>query len=290
MTAARLVLTATVIGCGHRPVVNESHSQTIGPLAQAANERMIAIPAGRYVSGSTVEERQAAYDDHAESSGGTAARTNQWFDFEDERRVANLPAFRIDIMPVTQAEFAEFVAAGRAPPPAIDEAAWQAQGFAQPYTTVQRFVWTTERPPTGREDHPVVLVTQPEAAAYCAWRGGRLPTSSEFEKAARGDGGLAYPWGAQFEATRLNCAVGGPLDTVAVGSFSSGASPYGVLDMAGNVFQWTATPSQRQPGRIIVRGSSWEDFAGFGRAAALHGRAPSVRHVIVGFRCAADAP
>ena len=64
----------------------------------------------------------------------------------------------------------------------------------------------------------------------------------EYEKAARGDGGLAYPWGNAYEPDKLNSAVKGPGDTVPVGQYTIGASPYGVLDLAGNVFEWTSTP------------------------------------------------
>lgn len=269
-------------------------------LSLAADDRMVAIPAGRYVAGSTPEERAAAYADFLTTSGKDTAREHHWFDVEQDRQVSELPAFRIDLMPVTQAQYAEFVAAGKAAPPAIDEAGWRAQGFAQDYATeVARFVWKDGAPPTGREDHPVVLVTQPEAAAYCAWRGGlrgeprRLPTADEYEKAARGDGGLAYPWGNAFEADKLASAVNGARDTVAVGSFAAGASPYGVLDLAGNVFEWTSTPWReggQATAKITVKGSAWDDWAGVGRAASGHGRVPTIRHAIIGFRCAAAAP
>jgi formylglycine-generating enzyme required for sulfatase activity len=202
-----------------------------------------------------------------------------------------LPAFRIDLMPVTQVEYGEFVGLGLAPAPAIDAAAWKAQGFAQDYDTqVARFVWRDGRPPENHEDHPVVLVTQDEASRYCEWRGKergevrRLPTAAEFEKAARGDTGLAYPWGNAYEADNLNSAVKGPGDTTPVGNYTGGASPYGVLGMAGNVFQWTSTPTD--DGKRMVKGSAWEDYAGVGRGASGHGRAASARHIIVGFRCA----
>lgn len=251
---------------------------------------MIVIPTGRVIVGSTPEERQTAYDDFEQSAGHDAARANKWFAKEADRQVIELPAFRIDITPVTHAEYAEFVAAGLAPAPMIDEAAWKAQGFQQDYASqVVRFLWRDGRPPVGREDHPVVLVTHAEATRYCAWRGKRrLPTSLEYEKAARGVDGMAYPWGNAYEGSKLNSAVLGPGDTTPVGAYADGASPFGVLDLAGNVFQWTATPSIDQPGRMIVKGSAWEDFAGLGRGASQHARPATARHVIVGFRCAAD--
>jgi formylglycine-generating enzyme required for sulfatase activity len=257
---------------------------------------MISVPAGSYILGSTPEERAAAYDDYQETAGTDAARENKWFDSEDDRKISELPAFQIDLMPVTQAQYAEMVIAGKAKAPMIDEVAWKAQGFAQDFATeVVRFVWKDGRPPHGREDHPVVLVSHGEAASYCAWRGAqrgearRLPTAAEYEKASRGESGLTYPWGNAFDATKLNSAVAGPKDTTPAGQFNDGASPFGVLELAGNVFQWTSTPDNVGVGddRMVVKGSAWEDFAGVGRGASRHGRAKTARHIIVGFRCAA---
>jgi formylglycine-generating enzyme required for sulfatase activity len=278
--------------CGAPPAPAPPGAST-APLSLAADARMIQIPAGGYIAGSTPEERAAAYDDYRRAAGHDAARENRWFDREEGRRMATLPAFRIDLLPVTQVAYAELVAAGQAPPPAIDEAAWKAQGFAQDYATqVARDVWRDGRVPAGREEHPVVLVTWDEARRYCEWRGRergeprRLPTSAEYEKAMRGEAGLAYPWGHAFEADKLDSAVDGPGDTTPVGAYPAGASPYGVLELAGNVFEWTST---RLPdGKMVVKGSAWDDFPGVGRGASFHGRAPGVRHVIVGFRCAAD--
>lgn len=252
---------------------------------------MVPIPEGKYIAGSTPEERTAAYDDYLNTAGHDTAREKKWFENEEDRHLMALPAFRIDLMPVTQAEYAEFVLAKLAPQPAIDEATWKAQGFVQDYSVVQRFVWKDGLPPTGREDHPVVLVTWNEAAAYCKWRGDlrgeqrRLPTAAEYEKAARGEGGFAYPWGNVYEADRLNSIVKGPSDTTPVGQYITGASPYGVLDLAGNVFQWTSTRFKQ--GQMTVKGSAWEDHGGVGRGASRHGRPVGARHVIVGFRCAA---
>jgi len=192
----------------------------------------------------------------------------------------------------TEAGYAGFVLAKGAPAPRIDEAAWKAQGFMQDYATeVARFNWVDDSPPAGHADHPVVLVTWKQADDYCAWRGRlrgelrRLPSESEYEKAARGADGLAYPWGNIYEPSKLNSAVNGPRDTTPVGQFVDGASPYGMLDAAGNVFQWTSSPFTN--GKMTVKGSAWDDFAGLGRGAGRHGRPVEARHVIVGFRCAA---
>jgi formylglycine-generating enzyme required for sulfatase activity len=285
---------AIVAACG-TPAAPVAHPRAAdAQLSLAADEQMIEIPAGMFIAGSTPEERGQAYDDYQETSGTDAARERKLFDREEDRQQLPLPAYRIDLLPVTQAQFAEFVHARKAPAPAIDEAAWKAQGFTQDFATeVARFVWKDDRPPPGREDHPVVLVTWTEATAYCAWRGElagasrRLPTAHEFEKATRGDKGVTYPWGNTFEPARLNSAVGGPRDTVPVGSHIEGKSPYGVLGLVGNVFQWTSTPFP--PDEMTVKGSAWDDFAGVGRGASAHGRPKNARHVIVGFRCASDA-
>jgi toxoflavin biosynthesis protein ToxD len=265
------------------------------PLSLAAEDRMVVVPAGRYIKGSTPEERATAYDDHGSTAGNDTARTERWFDREADRTVAELPSFRIDPMPVTQAQFAELVVAEQVAAPAIDEAGWQAQGLPQDFASYRdRFVWRDGRPPDGREDHPVVLVSWSDAVRYCAWRGAlhgekrRLPTADEFEKAARGASGMAYPWGNVFEADKLNSAVQGPGDTTPVGTYPAGASPFGLLDMAGNVLHWTATPASGDA--MVVKGSTWLAFGGLGRGASHDRRARGERHVLVGFRCAADAP
>jgi formylglycine-generating enzyme required for sulfatase activity len=295
MTRVMLAVGAALAACSSpSPRVQQPTTprDVRAPLTTAADDRMIVIPAGRFIAGSTPEERSAAYDDYQRTAGNDVARTEQWFDREAARHVMELPAYRIDLMPVTQAQFAEFVLSGHAPAPVVDEASWKAQGLSQDFASqVDRFVWRDGKPPDRREDHPVVLVSWSDADRYCAWRGTmvgekrRLPTAEEYEKAARGDGGVAYPWGNVFEPDKLNGAINGPHDTTPVGTYTAGASPYGVLDMAGNVRAWTATPDGD---RMVVKGSSWADFAGVGRGASFDRQARSVRHVVVGFRCAGD--
>lgn len=287
-----VVVSVIVAGCSSPGAVRPSSSSAAG-LSIAKDQQMVVVPEGQFIAGSTPEERAAAYDEYESTSGHDTARQKKWFETEDDRHVATLPPYRIDLLPVTQAEYAEFVNAKLAPPPTMDEATWKAQGFVQDWSDVQRFVWVDGAPPVGREDHPVVLVTWQQAESYCEWRGTlrgekrRLPTEEEFEKAARGPEGLAYPWGGSFEADKLDSAVKGPHDTTPVGQFPSGASPYGILDAAGNVFQWTSTKFRDD--RMTVKGSSWDDYAGVGRGASRHGRPATARHVIVGFRCAAPS-
>jgi toxoflavin biosynthesis protein ToxD len=289
-----------VSACGSssgKPVAPKPSGDGHAALSLAADARMVLVPAGQFIAGSTPEERVSAYEDYLATSGHDSAREHGWFDHEEERHIVQQPAYLIDLMPVTQSQYGEFVAAGQATAPTITEAAWKDQGFTQDFASeVTRFLWKDGRPPAGREDHPVVLVTYDEAKRYCAWRGEqrgeprRLPTAAEYEKAVRGESGNAYPWGNAYEADKLNSRVKGPNDTTPVGQFSAGASSYGVLDLAGNVFEWTSTAMPGSPVKMIVKGSAWEDYAGVGRGASGHGRPTGARHVIVGFRCAADPP
>ena len=105
--------------------------------------------------------------------------------------------------------------------------------------------WSDGHPPRDKADHPVVNVTFFDALAYCRWLArvtGRkycLPSEAEWEKAARGDDGRVYPWGDDWDPARCNAKESRVGDTTAVGVYREGASPYGVLDMAGNVFEWT---------------------------------------------------
>ena len=265
-------------------------------MSRAADAQMVHIPAGQFIAGSTLEERAAAYDAFLASAGHDGARERGWFEREADRHLDDLPAFALDLAPVTQAQYGEFVAATGHRAPTMDQATWTAQGFVQDWASeVARYVWTEATPPPGREQHPVVLVSWDDAGAYCAWRGElvgsarRLPSAAELEKAARGAGGLIYPWGNGWDPTALNSAVAGPGDTVPVGSHRPGGD-WAVLDLAGNVFQWTSTPWPIDAGAAAparaVKGSAWDDHAGVGRGASIHGRPRQARHVIVGFRCA----
>jgi serine/threonine-protein kinase len=111
-----------------------------------------------------------------------------------------------------------------------------------------------------RAQHPVVYVTRGMARAYAAWVGGRLPRDAEWTRAAQGDDGRTYPWGEQPpDATRANYGdnVG---DTTPVGSYPAGASPYGLLDMAGNVWEWV-DPDDGGDRPYIIRGGSFLNSA-----------------------------
>ena len=246
-------------------------------------EQMVRVGPGPFWMGSDKGERRLAYALSSES-----VREARWFEAERPRHRAALPAFCIDRFLVTQAQYAVFVAATAHRPPGISKAEYQRQGFlVHDYDReVTRYLWRNRTPPVGLEDHPVVLVSAEDAAAYCRWRhsGGRLPTEAEWEKAARGDDGRSFPWGNHWDPERLSSAARGPGGTTPVNQYPKGISPHGVFDPVGNVFQWTS--SALPDGRRILKGCAWDDEPGLCRPAFRHGRPPESRHILIGFRCA----
>lgn len=250
---------------------------------------VVEIPAGIFIAGSDSEEREAAYRLDEAAYGSPVTREQHWYDEERPRGQAQTAAYAITVTPITNRQYAAFIAATGHRPPAVDRATWASYGLVHPYERTRRFAWIGRRPPAGREEHPVVMVSQADANAYAAWlsqrtgRVWRLPTELEWEKAARGVDGRYFPWGWKFDPARLNSHDAGPFDTTPVGSYGVGASPYGVLDGAGQVFEWTATAAD--PGRVIVKGGSWDDQGcGVCRPAARHGRLIGMKHILIGFR------
>jgi toxoflavin biosynthesis protein ToxD len=240
------------------------------------------VPAGPFWMGSGVGERGLA---RSLSSPETVAA--DFFNAELPRRQLETQAYCMDRLLVTQSRYAEFVARTGHRAPRISREEYMRQGFlVHDYDAeVVPYLWRDRRPPPGKAEHPVVLVSATDGEAYCRWRdpAGRLPTEPEWEKATRGADGRIFPWGNSWDPDRLNSAARGVLGTTPVGLYPSGASPYGLLDAVGNVFQWTA--DLLPGGRRVLKGCAWDDDAGLCRPAARHGRPPASRHILIGFRC-----
>ncbi len=263
-----------------------------GRVAFAGNAdapSVVLIPAGAFVTGSDRAEREAAYRLDEKAYGHSVTREQQWYESERTRQSINLPAYSIGKNLITNAQYAKFVAATGHRVPGVDEKTWASYGLVHPWSRTRRFAWTNEAPPEGRGEHPVVLVSRGDAEAYVEWlsratgRKWRLPTELEWEKAARGVDGRRFPWGNHFAPNFLNTHDAGPFDTLPVGSFPKGASPFGMIDPAGQVFEWTSTTTST--GRAIVKGGSWDDKGcGVCRPAARHSRPVDLKHILDGFR------
>jgi len=138
----------------------------------------------------------------------------------------------------------------------------------------------------------VVQVSWHDVQAFCDWAGLALPTEEEWEKAARGTDGRVYPWGDDWADGRCNTWEGQVGGTTAVGYYSpQGDSPWGCADMAGNVWEWTATAATAgDAARRVVRGGSWNFDQDFARAAWRGNDHPGYRYVGLGCRLVRRPP
>jgi formylglycine-generating enzyme required for sulfatase activity len=194
--------------------ISLGHAIPVHPLNDVALTRlsfepeMILIPAGEFLMGSDPQQDENALD------------------YEQPQHRLSLPDYYLAKTPVTHPQYRAFVlATGREAP----------EG------------WTNRAPPRGEEDHPVVNVSWYDVRDYCQWlsevtgRSYSLPSEAEWEKGARGTDGRIYPWGNQWDATYCNSGASHLGKTTSVHACPTGASPYGMLDMAGNVWEWTRT-------------------------------------------------
>ncbi len=302
----RGAVTAWAIASGVSPVFAVDHTTATRPAGDQASVQeapagspvavdMVPVPAGMLRMG-------AADGDPSERP-------------EHEVRV---PAFRIDRRETTNDAFAAFVAATGH----VTDAERMGWGWhwVRRWERVHGASW---RHPhglasglAGLGDHPVVQVSWHDAAAYCAWRGARLPTEAEWERAARGAGDRVYAWGDEAPdaggvhraSYGMNaCCAAGEADgyryTAPVGSFPAGRSPLGVDDLTGNVWEWVAdgyaadyyarspreAPLNDEPAaERVIRGGGWGNNPWGLRATLRHANRPRYALSMVGIRCADD--
>jgi formylglycine-generating enzyme required for sulfatase activity len=176
---------------------------------------MVWVPAGTFLMGSN--------PDHVQQATEWCNCGKRRFEAELYMRDVQISAFYIDKYEVTNRQFQAFA---------------NATGYqTDAEKKNEARTWRTEFT-AGKEGHPAVWMSWNDANAYCKWAGKRLPTEAEWEKAARGTDARLWPWGNNWDNKRLNMSDGGRKTTTQVGSFADGASPYGALDMAGNVWEW----------------------------------------------------
>ncbi len=248
----------------------------------------VYIPAGEFLMGSDDPEAKRT------EAGGRAYP-------EIPPHTVYVDAFWMDKYEVTNAQYEQCLEAGVCPPLHLNSSETREHYFDNP----------------DYADYPVIWVSWYMAKTYCEWAGRRLPTEAEWEKAARGTDGRKYPWGNDpIDGTRANfCDRNCPrkplanynyddgyADTAPVGSYPAGASPYGVMDMAGNVWEWTSTiimpyPYDPNDGREnpdvyaerVWRGGTWSNGTWWLRASVRYRSIPTYWNVNLGFRCAASA-
>jgi iron(II)-dependent oxidoreductase len=218
-------------------------------------------------------------------------------------RTVHLSAFRIDRHPVTVAAYAAFIDAGGY----RERRHWSRPGWAwraREGALQPRFWGEAEWAPYLVANHPVVGVSVYEAEAYASFRGARLPTEAEWEKACRGTDGRRYPWGDAWMDDACASRGVGPRRTVSIGTFPRGASPYDLLDVVGCVWQWCAdaVDEDADPGDEdplvdpddydeatprVTRGGGWNNLRWSISCTSKNGFPPHARFSNLGFRCVA---
>ena len=236
---------------------------------------MVLIPAGSFPMGVPPGERDGGRDEYP-------------------RHEVHLDDYYIDTYEVTNGRYLEFV---------------KATGHRVPQNPKNptRNLWQGDTIPESLTDRPVVNVDWADADAYCRWAERRLPTEAEWEKAAKGNHDWRFPWGnVEPTAKHLNYNQKwiGEKTLMPVGSYEAGRSPYGVYDMAGNVWEWVndwydpqyyeKSPAKNPPGPNggrgkVLRSSGWQVETPLVRIFTRVESDPTIRNESTGFRCARDA-
>jgi formylglycine-generating enzyme len=253
-------------------------------VLRAPASTMIRVARGRFVLGSTAEQVLEAVQTCGKEPLAYRC-TERTFANELPQLRVDSASFWLDRTEVTVAAYERCVSAGACAKRTLEGGA---RRFAQP-------------------DWPVTLVRHADAEAYCRFRGARLPTEAEFERAARGTNGRRYAWGDRYHGSRANHgrlgldesdASDGFGELAPVGAFPSGQTPEGFLDLSGNAGEWTSSayaeshgvpPDPAWGGARVIRGGHFLSGGAWLRGATRSALAPDEVRVFVGFRCAASA-
>jgi formylglycine-generating enzyme required for sulfatase activity len=274
------------------PTLVEIFATAVPATSTSTNtENMVLVPAGPFEMGRDPYELLLDCQEFVDPFWNNRCQV-EFFE-SSPLRIMHLEDYYIDLYEVTNAEYAACVAEGVCALPAETSSATRDSYYGD----------------SEFDNYPVIHVTWEDADTYCTWRGARLPTAAEWEKAARGPESLNYPWGDTFDGDVLNfCDVNCPedaffhspdpnfddgyADTAPVGSYPEGVSPYGLFDMGGNVIEWMADTLKDMFVQVsldspIRRGGSWAQSGGAATSPAhdvINGDRPSDN--FTGFRCA----
>jgi formylglycine-generating enzyme required for sulfatase activity len=249
-----------------QPIQSPTEKIEIGATQISPKDEMVMVyvPAGDFQMGGTKEDENAR-------------------DEELPRHTVYLKGYWIDQTEVTNAQYSQCVADG---------------DCDKPYSQTS-FARSSYYSDMDYADYPVIFVSWYDAVSYCEWAGRNLPSEAEWEKAARGVNASTYPWGDEISCDLANygwCQG----DTTPVGKYLGGASPYGLLDMAGNVWEWVADyyysgyyadspldyPTGPESGAYrVIRGGSWNDDIRSLRTSSRYYYFPDNARVSIGFRC-----
>jgi len=255
--------------CNSAGIASEEESEEYEAADRIAG--MEKVPAGLFVYGATEEEFSLIVGRRTINFPGMEERLREFFVIPPQS--LNLPLFYMDQFEVTNQDFREFiVATGHQPT--------DRSNYLKHWKSADEF-------PDWAASFPVVWVSQQDAEAYCSWRGKRLPTEQEWEKAARGFSGKRFPWGDTAPAGEANVATD---KLEPAGNRPEDLSPFGIYDLAGNVSELTSSAIEGRFGpKPIVRGGCFK--SGRSGAASFYRRSnegPDDRAEHIGFRCVAD--